>query len=115
MHGEIIAIGDELVSGKVLNTTASFAANKLFYAGYQVTRITSIGDDPDDIEECLLAAIKRSKYVIITGGLGPTTDDITNEVTAEALGRPLVLKEMILKKIRRAKQRFVNPDLLPEK
>ena len=115
MHGEIIAIGDELVSGKVLNTTASFAANKLFYAGYQVTRITSIGDDPDNIEECLLAAIKRSKYVIITGGLGPTTDDITNEVTAKTLGRPLVLNEMILEKIRRAKQRFANPVFLREK
>ncbi|MDL1957905.1 MAG: CinA family nicotinamide mononucleotide deamidase-related protein [Deltaproteobacteria bacterium] len=115
MHGEIIAIGDELVSGKVLNTTASFAANKLFSAGCQVTRITSIGDDPDDIEECLLTAIKRSKYVIITGGLGPTTDDITNEVTAKALGRPLVLNEMILEKIRRAKRRFVNPVSLREK
>jgi nicotinamide-nucleotide amidase len=115
MHGEIITIGDELVSGKVLNTTASFAANKLFSAGCQVTRITSIGDDPDDIEECLLAAIKRSEYVIITGGLGPTTDDITNEVTAKALGRPLVLNEMILEKIRRAKRRFVNPVSLREK
>ena len=115
MHGEIIAIGDELVSGKVLNTTASFAANKLFAAGCQVNRITSIGDDPDDIEECLLAAIKRSEYVIITGGLGPTTDDITNEVTAKALGHPLVLNEMILEKIRRAKQRFGNPVFLREK
>jgi len=115
MHGEIIAIGDELLSGKVLNTTASFAANKLFSAGCQVTRITSIGDDPDDIEECLLAAIKRSKYVIITGGLGPTTDDITNEVAAKALGRPLVLNEMILEKIRKAKRRFVNPVSLREK
>ncbi|MBW2351276.1 MAG: CinA family nicotinamide mononucleotide deamidase-related protein [Deltaproteobacteria bacterium] len=115
MHGEIIAIGDELVSGKVLNTTASFAANKLFAAGCQVTRITSIGDDPDDIEECLLAAIKRSEYVIITGGLGPTTDDITNEVTAKALVHPLVRDEMILEKIRRAKQRFGNPVFLREK
>jgi nicotinamide-nucleotide amidase len=115
MHGEIIAIGDELVSGKVLNTTASFAANKLFSAGCQVTRITSIGDDPDDIEECLLAAIKRSEYVIITGGLGPTTDDITNEVAAKALGRPLVLNEMILEKIRRAERRFVKPVSLREK
>lgn len=115
MNGEIIAIGDELVSGKVLNTTASFAANKLFTAGCQVTRITSIGDNPDDIEECLLAAIKRSKYVIITGGLGPTTDDITNEVTSKALGRPQVLNEMILEKIRRAKKRFANSAFLREK
>jgi nicotinamide-nucleotide amidase len=115
MNGEIIAIGDELVSGKVLNTTASFAANKLFTAGCQVTRITSIGDNPDDIEECLLAAIKRSKYVIITGGLGPTTDDITNEVTSKALGRPQVLNEIILEKIRRAKQRSANSVFLREK
>jgi nicotinamide-nucleotide amidase len=115
MHGEIIAIGDELVSGKVLNTTGNFAANKLSFAGCQVTRITSIGDDPGDIEECLLAAIKRSEYVIITGGLGPTTDDITNEAAAKALGRPLVLNEIILEKIRRAERRFVNPVSLREK
>jgi len=115
MHGEIIAIGDELVSGKVLNTTGSFAANKLFSAGCQITRITSIGDDPDDIEECLLTAIKRSEYVIITGGLGPTSDDITNEVAAKALGRPLVPNEVILEKIRRAERRFVNPVSLSEK
>ena len=116
MHGEIIAIGDELVSGKVLNTTANFAANKLFAAGCQVTRITSIGDDPDDIEECLLAAIKRSEYVIITGGLGPTTDDITNGAVANALGLSLVLNEKILEKIRKAeRKRGLEPSPLREK
>ncbi len=80
-----------------------------------MTRITSIGDDPDDIEECLLTAIKRSEYVIITGGLGPTTDDITNDAVSKALKRDLVINEEILEKIRRAQQRPVNPIHLPEK
>ncbi len=99
MFGEIIAIGDELISGKVLNTTSTFAAKQLFYAGFPVSRITSIGDNPTDIEECLLAAIERSGFVIITGGLGPTADDITNEVVAKVLGRPLVVNETIMERL----------------
>ncbi len=99
MFGEIIAIGDELISGKVLNTTSTFAAKQFFSAGYPVTRITAIGDDPEDIEECLLAAIKRSGFVIITGGLGPTEDDITNEVAARVLGRPLAVNQAIMERL----------------
>lgn len=102
MFGEIIAIGDELVSGKVLNTSSTFAAKQLFSAGYPVSRITSIGDDPRDIQECLLAAMERSRFVIVTGGLGPTADDITNEVVARALGRPLVVNDVVMERLRNA-------------
>jgi nicotinamide-nucleotide amidase len=98
-HGEIIAIGDELISGRVLNTTSCFAADRLFNAGYAIKRITVIGDDPDDINECLLRAVDRSSFVIISGGLGPTSDDITNEVAAKALGRRLVRNEGIMKRL----------------
>jgi len=115
MHGEIIAIGDELISGKVLNTTCGFVANKLFCSGYQITRITFIGDDPGAIQRCMLSAIERSEYVIITGGLGPTSDDITNEAVAKALGRHLVLNKEILEKIREAERHFVKPTPLWEK
>ncbi len=103
MFGEIIAIGDELISGKVLNTTSTFAAKKLFSAGYPIRRITSIGDDPRDIEECLIQAIGRSYFVLVTGGLGPTDDDITNEVVAKALGRPLVANQTVMALFERAK------------
>ena len=115
MHGEIIAIGDELISGKVLNTTCGFVANRLFCSGYQITRITFIGDDPDAIRGCMLSAIERSEYVIITGGLGPTSDDITNEAVAKALGRHLVLNKEILGKIREAERHLARPLPLWEK
>ncbi|HID98439.1 MAG TPA: CinA family nicotinamide mononucleotide deamidase-related protein [Thermodesulfobacteriaceae bacterium] len=116
MYGEIIAIGDELVTGRVLNTTSGFAASKLFSAGFQISRITSIGDDPDIIDHCLHAAIARSDYVIITGGLGPTSDDITNEVVAKSLGRKLVLHKSILEKIRRLESQWnLDPNPLREK
>ncbi len=89
MNGQIIAIGDELISGRIVNTTSSFAASRLFSAGHQIKKITVIGDNPDVIKETLLQAIKESQFVIISGGLGPTTDDITNESVSRALGLPL--------------------------
>ena len=90
MNGEIIAIGDEIISGKVLNRNSNFSARSLFHAGYLVTRITSVGDDIEAIKEVLRGAISRSRFVILTGGLGPTPDDITNEAVAVALGLRLV-------------------------
>ncbi len=105
MHGEIIAIGDELVAGRTVNTTSSFTARKLFDAGYSIRRITVIGDDIPLIVECLGRAISRSKFLIITGGLGPTTDDITNEAVSRALGRPLEENRQILEKIRECEAR----------
>ncbi|MEF3168458.1 MAG: CinA family nicotinamide mononucleotide deamidase-related protein [Deltaproteobacteria bacterium] len=99
MRGEIIAIGDELTSGRVMNATSSFAASRLFSAGYPINRITTVGDDPKDIQEAVTRAMTRSRFVIVTGGLGPTTDDITNETVSVALGIPLVLNEGIQKRI----------------
>ncbi len=104
MHGEIIAIGDELVSGKTVNTTSSFAARKLFDSGYSIRRITVVGDDIPLIEECLHKAIDRARFLIITGGLGPTADDITNEAVARALSLPLRENQQILKKISECEQ-----------
>lgn len=105
MHGEIIAIGDELVSGRTINTTSSFAARKLFDAGYSIRRITVIGDYIPVIVECINAAILRSKFLIITGGLGPTADDITNEAVSKALGLPLEENTRILEKISECEER----------
>ena len=106
MYGEIIAIGDELLSGKVINTTSSFAARKLMEAGYEIKRISIIGDNPKDIKQSLLTAITRSKFVIITGGLGPTSDDITNEVVADALGLKLTLNQEIFNRIIEVEKRL---------
>ncbi len=106
MTGQIIAIGDELTSGRVLNTTSSFAAARLFTAGHKVKKINVIGDDPQIIKESLTEALKTSQFILISGGLGPTTDDITNEAVAEALGLSLVQNQQVVDQIRNAERRF---------
>ena len=100
MIGEIIAIGDELTSGRIANTTSAFAARELFAAGHEIYAMHTIGDSPDLIGEALNRAIRRVDFVIVTGGLGTTTDDLTNTAVAKALDRPTILNEEILEKIR---------------
>ncbi|WP_446008088.1 CinA family nicotinamide mononucleotide deamidase-related protein [Candidatus Electrothrix sp.] len=100
MIGEIIAIGDELTSGRITNTTSAFAARELFLAGHEIYAMHTIGDTPKLIGEALKRAIRRVDFVIVTGGLGPTTDDLTNEAVAAALQRPATLNEAILEKVR---------------
>ncbi|MFC1837431.1 competence/damage-inducible protein A [Thermodesulfobacteriota bacterium] len=100
MNGEIITIGNELTSGRVLNTNSRFAAGLLFSAGHEITAMATIGDTPSEISETLKRAIKRSDFVIVTGGLGATTDDLTSEVVGQALGRPSVYHPEIFEKIK---------------
>ena len=100
MIGEIIAIGDELTSGRIANTTSIFAARQLFASGHEIYAMHTIGDTPNLIGEALKRAIKRVDFVIVSGGLGSTTDDMTNEAVAAALDRPPTLNEAILEKIR---------------
>ncbi len=99
MLGEIIAIGDELTSGRIVNTTSGFAARHLFSAGHEIFAMHTIGDTPTLIGEALKRAISRVDFVIVTGGLGSTTDDMTNEAVAKALGRPVTLYKEILDNI----------------
>ena len=100
MIGEIIAIGNELTSGRVVNTTSGFAARQLFTAGHEIYAMHTIGDTPKLIGEALKRAIKRVDFVIVTGGLGATTDDLTNEAVSTALERPATLNRELLEKIR---------------
>ncbi|MCI5145666.1 MAG: damage-inducible protein CinA, partial [Candidatus Electrothrix sp. AR3] len=100
MIGEIIAIGDELTSGRITNTTSAFAARQLFQAGHEIYAMHTIGDTPQLIGEALKRAIRRVDFVLVTGGLGPTTDDLTNEAVAKALQRPATLNGQVLEQIR---------------
>jgi len=100
MIGEIIAIGDELISGRIPNTTSVFAARHLFAAGHEIYAMHTIGDNPPLIGETLKQAIERVEFVLVTGGLGSTTDDMTSEAVAEALHRPQTLQKDILKLLR---------------
>ena len=100
MYGEIITIGDELTSGRALDLNSRYAARTLLDSGLRVTRITSVGDDHKMVTDVLKRAIKASRFVIVTGGLGSTDDDITSEIVANALCRPLVLDEPMFQLIK---------------
>lgn len=100
MIGEIIAIGNELTSGRVLNTSSRFAAGLLYSAGHEIIAMSTIGDTPAEISATLKRAIRRADFIIVTGGLGATTDDLTSESVGEALGRPTVYHPEIFEKIK---------------
>ncbi len=100
MIGELIAVGDELTTGRIVNSTSAFAARELFLAGHTVTAMHTVGDAPALIGDVLRRAIRRAEFVIVTGGLGPTTDDLTNAAAAAALRRPPTLNQALLAKIR---------------
>lgn len=111
MIGEIIAIGNELTSGRILNSTSYFAASHLYGAGHEIGAITTIGDQPTMIGNALRKSIARADFVIVTGGLGPTNDDMTNEAVAHALARPTILYPEIFDKIKQSQSFKEMPSL----
>jgi nicotinamide-nucleotide amidase len=100
MQGEIITIGNELIAGRTLDLNSWYAAGRLTASGLKVTRVTTVGDEATGIAAALKKAVTSSDFVIITGGLGSTDDDLTNKIVAEALGRPLCLDRDMLEQIR---------------
>lgn len=100
MQGEIIATGAELITGRVADLNARYAARRLQEVGLTLQRITFIGDEPPLLQEILRQALARSRFIIITGGLGATEDDLTVPAAAEALGLPLMQDEAILHRLR---------------
>ncbi len=101
MKVEIITIGNELTSGEVLDTNAANLAEALSEAGLEVIFITTTGDDSWHIEDALLRAQERADAIIVSGGLGPTKDDITVSSAAKTLGLPLVLHKEVLENLRK--------------
>ncbi|HKZ79250.1 MAG TPA: competence/damage-inducible protein A [Pyrinomonadaceae bacterium] len=106
LTAEIIAIGSELLAPDRSDTNSLWLTEKLNAIGIEVKLKTIVGDDDARLEEALRDAVKRSKVVITTGGLGPTEDDITRKVAGRALGRRLLLDESVLADIRRRFQSF---------
>jgi len=100
MNIEIISIGDELLIGQVVNTNASFMAQELNKVGLNVNRITTIADDAQEIESSVLAALNNSDCVLITGGLGPTKDDITKYTLAKLFDSKMIENKDVLENIR---------------
>lgn len=99
MLAEIITIGDELLIGQVIDTNSAFIAKQLNKIGVSVYQITSVQDDKDHILKALKDAENHADVVILTGGLGPTKDDITKKTIAEYFNDNLVRNEAVLKNI----------------
>ncbi|HZI60587.1 MAG TPA: competence/damage-inducible protein A [Pyrinomonadaceae bacterium] len=106
LTAEIIAIGSELLAPDRADTNSLWLTEKLNRLGIEVKLKTIVGDDDARLEEAIKDAVRRSKVVITTGGLGPTEDDITRKITARALGRRLLLDEVVLAEIRQRFQSF---------
>src|SRR5206468_2538127 len=106
LSAEIIAIGSELLAPNRTDTNSLWLTDKLNRIGIDVKLKTIVGDDDARLEELIRDAVKRSRVVITTGGLGPTEDDITRKVVARALGRRLALDENVLAEIRARFQSF---------
>ena len=96
MNSEIITIGDELLIGQIVNTNASFIAAELNLSGIRVNRITTIADSREDIISALQSVADTTDLVLITGGLGPTNDDITKKTLCEFFDSHLVMNEKAL-------------------
>tara|TARA_Y100001968_G_scaffold326397_1_gene369373 strand:+ start:1241 stop:2527 length:1287 start_codon:yes stop_codon:yes gene_type:complete len=93
---EILCIGSEILLGNIVNTNAKWLAERLAYLGIPHFRQTVIGDNPSRLKRAIIEASNRSEILITTGGLGPTPDDITTKVIAEAFNTPLELIDSIL-------------------
>ncbi|WP_088041157.1 competence/damage-inducible protein A [Bacillus sp. EAC] len=92
-RAEIIAVGTELLLGQIANTNAQFLAKHLSTLGYHHHFQTVVGDNSDRLKHALEVASSRSDLIILTGGLGPTKDDLTKEVVSEFVGETLVYHE----------------------
>jgi nicotinamide-nucleotide amidase len=97
---EILSVGTELLLGDILNTNSQYLNRRLADLGISVYFNTTVGDNPQRLKKALEIAFSRSDMVIATGGLGPTKDDLTKEVSAEFFGKKLILHEESLNRIK---------------
>ena len=99
MNAEIISVGTELLLGQVVNTDTAIVAQELSALGINLLYSAVVGDNVERLRHAVDTAISRSELLIMTGGLGPTTDDLTKETTAAGAGKKLVLHQPSLERI----------------
>src|SRR3954462_14752944 len=100
MNAEIIAVGSELTTGAKLDTNSQWLSLELAAVGIPVDFQTTVADDRNAMNAVLRAAVDRCSVVLITGGLGPTLDDLTRDSLADVMGVDLVLHEPSLEFIK---------------
>ncbi len=106
MDVEILTIGNELLLGFTTDTNAAHLSRELAATGVRVSRRATVGDDPAQIRAAVDEALRRTGFVITTGGLGPTRDDMTKKVVADLFGMPLDLDETYLAALRKRFEAF---------
>ncbi len=99
MNAEILSVGTELLLGDIVNTNTQYIAKGLAELGINVYRQSVVGDNRNRLKKSMEESLERADLLIITGGLGPTKDDLTREVAAEVLNKKLILDESILQGI----------------
>ena len=98
MKAEIITIGDEILIGQIIDSNSAWIAQQLKELGIKIYQITSISDSPNHIKQALTTAEEHADIIIITGGLGPTKDDLTKETLAEYFNTKLVFRNEVFEK-----------------
>ncbi|MFY7990044.1 MAG: CinA family nicotinamide mononucleotide deamidase-related protein [Fluviicola sp.] len=100
MNAEIISIGDELLIGQTINTNAAWLGEQLAMNGIKVTNAVTISDSESAIRGALDQAMSRAKLILMTGGLGPTKDDITKKVLADYFNSSMRIDEQVLNQVK---------------
>jgi nicotinamide-nucleotide amidase len=108
MQAEIITIGDEILIGQIIDTNSAFIAKELNKIGVSVYQITSVQDDKSHILKALKEAEENVDFIILTGGLGPTKDDITKKTIAEYFEDTLVRNEAVTENIHKLWKQYIN-------
>ena len=99
MTVEIICVGTEILLGNIVNTNAAYLAEKCAGLGLACYYQSVVGDNEERLAQALTSAMERSDIVILSGGLGPTEDDLTKEVAAKVCGKKLVVDDHSMERI----------------
>lgn len=100
MNAEILSVGTEILLGDIINSNAQYISKELANLGINVYYQTVVGDNPERLKDAYKLALSRADFVITTGGLGPTKDDLTKEIAAEYFNKKLVLNEEALHELK---------------
>ncbi len=106
---ELLTIGDELLSGRTPDSNSCFIARSLTEAGLSAQRFSSVGDSLEDIRRALTSLLPDTRFLIATGGLGPTDDDLTAQAAALTFGRELAVSEAAIGNMERRYREFGRP------
>ena len=113
MRVEVITVGNELLSGRTVDTNLADLGRTMESLGAPVVYHQTVADRVEEIVGSIQSALQRAEVVVVTGGLGPTPDDLTRKAVAQALGKPLVLDEQVLEDVRARWRSFGGSDPMP--